>query len=115
MKTAQLKKRLEEEKMHLEEEMSGVGQRNAGVPNDWEAVPSETGTEADMADQADVVISRDANRALITVLEAQYDAVLKALENIEEGSYGTCEECGKKIEDARLEASPSASTCMLHL
>jgi RNA polymerase-binding transcription factor DksA len=115
MKTAHLKKKLEEEKAKLESEMSSVGQRNTGVPGDWESVPTETGTEPDMADQADVAISRDTNRALLSVLEAQYDEVLKALSRIETGSYGACEACGMHIEDARLEAHPSATTCTTHM
>jgi DnaK suppressor protein len=110
-----LKKKLEEEKEKLKSEMSSVGQKNVGVPGDWEAVPSETGTEPDMADQADVTISRDTNRAILSALETQYDAVLKALSRIESGSYGACEACGMHIEEARLEADPSATTCTTHM
>jgi RNA polymerase-binding transcription factor DksA len=115
MKTAHFKKRLEEEKLKLESEMSSVGQRNVHVPGDWEPVPTETGTEPDLADQADMAISRDTNRAILSALEAQYDAVLKALSRIEKGSYGACEACGMHIEEARLEADPSATTCTVHM
>ncbi len=115
MKKVHFKKQLEEEKLKLESEMGGVGQRNMSVPGDWESVPSETGTEADMADQADVAISRDTNRAILAALEAQYDEVVKALSRIEDGSYGACEVCEGSIEEARLEADPSARTCTLHL
>jgi DnaK suppressor protein len=115
MNISNLKKRLEEEKVKLETEMSGVGQRNVGVPGDWEAVPSERGTEADLVDQADVAISRDTNRAILSALETQYDEVMKALARIKAGSYGACEACGAHIEDARLEADPSATTCTLHM
>jgi DnaK suppressor protein len=34
------------------------------------------------------------------------------LERIEDGSYGSCEECGVKIPKARLNAIPYATTCV---
>ena len=35
-----------------------------------------------------------------------------ALQRIEEGSYGSCEECGKKISDDRLKIMPFARLCV---
>ena len=35
-----------------------------------------------------------------------------SLERIEEGTYGSCEECGAKIPKARLNAVPYASLCV---
>ena len=35
-----------------------------------------------------------------------------AIERIEDGSYGRCEECGKKIPKTRLEAIPYAAQCV---
>ena len=95
--------------------METVGRRNPQVPSDWEAMPSETGTEADLADQADIVMSRESNTAILADLEARYDSVLSALARIENGMYGKCDECGEKIEEARLEADPAATTCMKDL
>lgn len=115
MKTEHFRKRLEAEKTKLETEMGGVGRRNPAVPNDWEPIPSETGMEADLADQADVTMSRESNSAILADLEARYDTVLSALARIEKKKYGVCEVCHKKIEEARLEADPSATTCVAHL
>lgn len=91
--------------------MGSVGRRNPAVPGDWESIPSETGTEADLVDQADVVTSRETNNAILADLEARYDSILSALARMEKGTYGKCEVCGKKIEEARLEADPTATTC----
>ena len=41
--------------------------------------------------------------------------ILKALEKIEKGEYGTCEVCAAEIEEDRLEANPSARTCKAHV
>lgn len=115
MKTDLFKKKLEEEKTRLEQEMGSVGRKNPAVPDDWESTPSETGTEADPVDQADVVISREGNAAILADLEARYDGVLEALGRIKKGTFGSCDVCKKKIEAARLAANPTATTCMEHL
>lgn len=115
MKTEHFRKKLEEEKARLESEMGTVGRKNPAVPNDWEAIPSETGSEADLADQADVVMGRENNAAILADLEARYDTILQALSRIEKKTYGKCEVCGKPIEEARLGADPSATTCIEHL
>ena len=114
MNTEKMKQRLLEEKEKLESEMGTVGRRNTAVPGDWEPVPAETGTESDLADQADIVMGRENNAAILADLEARYDTILGALSRIEEGSYGKCEVCGKKIDEARLKANPAATTCTEH-
>lgn len=115
MKTESFRKRLETEKARLEYEMGSVGRKNPMVPGDWEPIPSETGVEADLADQADVVMSLESNAAILADLEARYDTILAALSRIEKKTYGKCEVCGKPIEEARLTAEPAATTCVEHL
>ena len=44
--------------------------------------------------------------------EQVLDQVEAALERIEEGRYGRCEECGRKIAQARLEAMPYVALCV---
>lgn len=110
-----LRQKLETEKERLEGNMRGVGRKNPAVPGDWEALPSEGGAEADIIDQAEMIVSREGNAAILADLEARYDTVLAALKRIEEGTYGKCEVCGKQIEAARLNADPAAQTCKKHL
>jgi DnaK suppressor protein len=40
------------------------------------------------------------------------DQIEAALQRIEDGSYGQCEECGAKIPKSRLEAIPYAAQCV---
>lgn len=115
MKKEHFRKKLESEKAKLEAEMVSVGRKNPGVPGDWESVPSEVGMESDLADQADVVMSRESNTAILADLEARYDTVLDALKRIEKDKYGKCEVCNGKIEEDRLEADSTATTCIKHL
>jgi RNA polymerase-binding transcription factor DksA len=115
MKTKRFEGKLLAEKEKLESALGNIGRRNPRVPNDWEPVPPLTGTESDLADQADVVMSRENNAAVLADLEARYDTVLAALSRIEKKTYGMCEVCGRPIEEARLDADPAATTCIAHL
>jgi len=40
--------------------------------------------------------------------------VERALEKLDEGSYGVCDQCGDAIGDARLEARPASTRCLKH-
>ena len=40
------------------------------------------------------------------------DKIEVALDRIAEGSYGKCEDCGKRIPESRLEAIPYTSVCV---
>jgi DnaK suppressor protein len=40
------------------------------------------------------------------------DKIEKALRKIEDGSFGTCEECGEEISIKRLEARPETTLCI---
>lgn len=115
MNIEHFRERLESEKQILEEELASVGRRNPSNPADWEARPGEVGQESDPTDQASILDSFQENRAILTDLEARYNSVLAALTRIENGTYGTCVEGGEAIEEARLNADPSAATCVAHL
>ena len=52
---------------------------------------------------------------LVAELETRYNNIKKALENINNGTYGICLLCGKKIELDRLNANPAAKTCKEHV
>lgn len=45
-------------------------------------------------------------------LEKRILKIEKALQKMETGKYGLCEECGGKIDKARLKLMPEAEICM---
>lgn len=113
--TTAYKAKLEEEKVHLEAELATVGRRNPANPADWEALPQETGQEADINDTAVVLEGYQENTAILNDLEIRYNEVLSALARIEKGTYGVCSVSGEEIEEDRLGADPAAKTCKAHL
>ena len=109
------KKKLERELAVLEAELKTVGHKNPDNPRDWEASSGEVDINAsDPADIADNIESYESNTAILKPLEKQYNDVKLALAKIKSGTYGLCEICGKAIETERLEAGPSARTCVAH-
>jgi len=68
----------------------------------------------DFADRGQVTGERDENRVLADTLQAQLNLVEGALQRIDDGTYGTCGECGEDISADRLEAIPAADRCIQH-
>ncbi len=109
------KENLEQEKTNLEKQLSTVAQPDQENPGTWEAIQTDTTQEADPHDQADHLDQYQENRAVVDVLNARYQQVAAALERIERGTYGICEVSGEPIEKERLEADPTARTCVAHI
>lgn len=49
---------------------------------------------------------------LVESLKTRLDAIDQALAKINDGSYGTCEVCGKEIGAARMEFRPTSTSCV---
>lgn len=71
--------------------------------------------DANTADVADVATSRieqitdDRERQRRVERVSQIEA---ALQRLDEGTWGQCEQCGGKIAGARMQALPTASLCV---
>lgn len=115
MDTKYFETKLEKELKTLEMELKTVGHKNPDNPADWEATSNDVDTESsDLIDSADNIENYELNTAILKPLEIQYNDVKLALEKIKKGTYGVCEICNKSIEKERLEANPSAKTCLTH-
>jgi DnaK suppressor protein len=109
------KTKLLAEKATLEEELGSIALFNTET-NMWEATPDQDMMgEIDDNDAADRFEDFESRSGMVSTLQARLTNVEKALENIEAGTYGTCEICEKKIEPDRLDAVPSAKTCKAHM
>ncbi len=90
------RQRLAEERARIERELAAVGPQEAGEE------PEDTGDQAVDLDQAgkDDAIRQDLQRAL--------EAIERAEQRLEEGTYGKSVVSGEPIPDERLEALPWA-------
>jgi DnaK suppressor protein len=66
------------------------------------------------AEDASELFLRERNLAVANDLRTELGGVEHALERIEAGTYGRCEECGEPINPERLEARPAATFCIRH-
>jgi RNA polymerase-binding protein DksA len=74
----------------------------------------EESSDQHMADVGTVTFSRELDLSLQYNTEQLLAQVDRALQKIEEGSYGRCDRCGSPIEEGRLEAVPYATLCLRH-
>ena len=67
---------------------------------------------ADFTDQSTMESNRDLLLQMNDRDRNQLDKIVRALEKIEDGTYGICEDCGCQISQQRLKASPIVSFCI---
>ena len=70
--------------------------------------------DENFADSGQVAAEQGENRALLGKLAGQLSDVRRALEKLDDGTYGLCERCGGPIGEARLEAMPATRYCIEH-
>jgi len=71
--------------------------------------PSDIG---DLVDQAGDERDRELSLLLTGREKEKVLAINEALEKLDEGTYGTCEDCGEKIGQGRLKVMPLAKLCV---
>ena len=57
---------------------------------------------------------RSQTGALVRQAQEHLREIDAALERVDAGTYGSCEVCGAPVPTARLEARPTARTCVAH-
>ncbi len=67
---------------------------------------------ADLEEMASDTHDTDSVCEIMAVGANTIDQIDQALAKIEEGTYGTCEDCGEHISLERLEAIPFATLCI---
>ena len=107
------KKKLGSEKKLVEDELKTVGRKNPNNAGGWEATPGNIDIDsADENEVADKIEEFEENNSILEQLDKQLIEIDAALETIQLGTFGICTICKKEIETTRLEANPSAKTCI---
>ena len=70
--------------------------------------------DENFADSGQVAAEQGETRMLAATLTEQLRDVERALDKLDEGEYGRCEECGAEIAQPRLEAMPATRYCIQH-
>ncbi|MBS7345788.1 MAG: TraR/DksA C4-type zinc finger protein [Caryophanon sp.] len=72
------------------------------------------GVDNHPADQGTELADEYVEQALDEQRDEELEKIDEALAAIEAGTYGTCTQCGESIPYERLEALPTALTCINH-
>lgn len=100
--------RLEDERQRLAEEIEAL--RRTDLESEREREGAGRGNH--MADDATETFEHEKALALIQNLRVLGEKVERALQKLDQGTYGVCDECGKPIAPERLEAIPYATMCI---
>jgi DnaK suppressor protein len=74
---------------------------------------SDRGISTSDASDAGLRLTETAgSQALLQQATTQRGVIGAALARIEDGSYGSCVDCGKPVPEGRLEARPEAARCV---
>ncbi len=108
---AQIKATLEEEKARLERELGEFAKKDKATNGHFTPTYPESGGTSDDDNAMEVSAFAD-ELSLGEKLEAELRDTKKALSAIEKGAYGICKYCGKEIDEKRLLARPTSSSCI---
>ena len=97
---------LRKERAHLVHQLDELGAAETGD------LRADLDFGGSFADAAAVTAERTEVLGVVDSLKAQLANVDQALGKIEAGTYGICEDCGKAIPAARLEARPESVRCV---
>jgi RNA polymerase-binding transcription factor DksA len=64
------------------------------------------------ADLGTETFNRERDLSILEHIEAELSDVEHALHRLDDGTYGSCEACGRPISADRLEAMPAARFCL---
>lgn len=101
---------LAKEESETTRQLEEIADKNPAVKGDYEVRVPEYGT--DETENANEVTDLERNFAMEKELENRLNQIKKARGKIVDGTYGTCENCGKSIPEERLRAMPTAGFCM---
>jgi RNA polymerase-binding protein DksA len=107
--TEHFKQRLLEERRRVSEALNYIHEENRGqLEDDREEIPSDNHP----GDMATSTFDRELDATLEGNEERLLQAIDAALQRIEDGTYGICQNCGQPINAERLEALPWTTRCI---
>jgi len=101
---------VEKQKQRLEELRAELVQMVEGLEEDqrFRAEEEEDFTEHDAGDRSQSLFTREMDATVEQTMQKRLQSVDRALQKIEEGTYGICDDTGEPIPRGRLEAMPEA-------
>jgi DnaK suppressor protein len=106
-----LRKRLMEERDELQRQAAEIEESSFGGAQS-DLTGDVASFDEEFADAGTATFERERDLSLSNNIRDLTEKIDRALERIDEGTYGLCERCGRPIEKARIKALPYATLCI---
>lgn len=100
---------LDETKTQLEQLVSKIEKQLSELKENGTAFPNYGEGEDESAEE---VATYDTNLQLIDSIQSEMRDAKEALKRMASGTYGVCKYCSKPIDEQRLRARPTSSSCV---
>jgi len=107
-----IRRRLIEQQTRLLSLQEAVTLGSVAEGSQSESVGDLSGADQHMADAGTETFEREKDMSILSGVEAELADVEWALRRLADGSYGTCQACGRSIGAARLDARPATRFCI---
>ena len=104
--------RLGDERARLEGLRDDFVQQGLTTESEEDSLAELSSADQHQADIGTETFDREKDLSILEGIEAELADVEHALRRIDDGTYGTCEACGRPVGDERLEAPPAARFCL---
>jgi RNA polymerase-binding protein DksA len=106
----ELRGRLLSEHAELQEQLTTI--EDGTFATTQSDLSGDVGLDDESADAGSATFEREKDLSIENNVRDLMQKIDRALKRIDEGTYGTCERCGKPIEKARVRALPYADLCI---
>ena len=107
---ADLKGRLDEEQGELRDQLTTIEEETFAATQS--ELSGDVGLDDESADAGTATFEREKDLSIENNVRDLLSKIDRALARIGDGTYGTCERCGKPIEKARIKALPYVDLCI---
>jgi len=114
MEPGDARHRLEDERHRLQRLRGTFAGEHLSDESRDESMAELSHADQHPADSGSETFEREKDVSILERIEVELDDVEWSLRRLDEGTYGTCEACGRAIPDERLEALPAARYCLQH-
>jgi RNA polymerase-binding protein DksA len=112
MESADVRQALEQERARLEQVKAGITEEDPSTETEAQSISELSDADQHQADVGTETFEREKDYSILERVEGELNNVEHALKRLDDGTYGTCEACGKPIGEERLAAMPAARFCL---
>ena len=110
--TSEFRSLLEEERRRIADTIAHLHEESHRNMEDEVGEVAGRGSDNHLGDMATVTFDRELDEGLEEGAQQTLAQIDRALARLDEGTYGSCERCGKPIGEERLRARPWATLCI---